>query len=73
MKPVNKKAVKDYYEKIKQPMDLETMTNKVKSRKYHSSHEFMVSWRGAAIFTTSKNTAAGFLAKSVKNREYDSR
>ena len=43
MKPVNKKAVKDYYEKIKHPMDLETMTNKVKSRKYHSSQEFMVS------------------------------
>ena len=42
MKPVNKKAVKDYYEKIKHPMDLETMTNKVKSRKYHSSQEFMV-------------------------------
>ena len=42
MKPVNKKAVKDYYEKIKHPMDLETMTIKVKSRKYHSSHSFLV-------------------------------
>ena len=32
MKPVNKKAVKDYYEVIKQPMDLETMTLKIKTR-----------------------------------------
>merc|ERR1712176_1213212 len=41
MKPVNKKQVKDYYEKIKEPMDLETMTNKLKSHKYHSREEFI--------------------------------
>jgi len=41
MKPVNKKAVKDYYEVIKQPMDLETMTLKIKTRKYHSREAFM--------------------------------
>lgn len=31
MKPVNKKNVKDYYEIIQQPMDLQTVAKKVKS------------------------------------------
>jgi len=41
MKPVNKKQVKDYYEKIKQPMDLETISRKISSHKYHSRQEFI--------------------------------
>jgi len=41
MKPVNKKQVKDYYEKIKQPMDLETISRKITSHKYHSREEFV--------------------------------
>merc|ERR1719367_1604266 len=41
MKPVNKKQVKDYYDKIKQPMDLETMSKKIVSHKYHSRQEFV--------------------------------
>merc|ERR1719431_257579 len=41
MKPVNKKQVKDYYERIKQPMDLETISRKVSSHKYHSRQEFL--------------------------------
>ena len=41
MKPVNKKQVKDYYEKIKQPMDLDTMSKKINSHKYHSRQEFV--------------------------------
>jgi len=49
---VNKKAVKDYYEKIKHPMDLETMTIKVKSRKYHSSHSFLADFE--MIYTNSR-------------------
>jgi len=40
MKPVNKKAVKDYYEIVKDPMDLETMSNKIKAKKYHSREQF---------------------------------
>lgn len=44
MKPVNKKAVKDYYEIVKQPMDLETMSENIKGRKYHSREQFAVSW-----------------------------
>ena len=43
MKPVNKKAVKDYYDIVKQPMDLETMTNKIRTRKYYSREAFLVS------------------------------
>ena len=41
MKPVNKKQVKDYYEKIKEPMDLETMSKKIASHKYHNKGEFV--------------------------------
>ena len=41
MKPVNKKQVKDYYEKIKQPMDLETISRKITSHKYHSRDDFV--------------------------------
>uniref|UniRef100_A0A1B6IXS7 Bromo domain-containing protein n=3 Tax=Homalodisca TaxID=139475 RepID=A0A1B6IXS7_9HEMI len=41
VKPVNKKLVKDYYNIVKYPMDLETVSNKVKSHKYHSRHEFL--------------------------------
>uniref|UniRef100_A0A1B6CHJ8 Bromo domain-containing protein n=2 Tax=Clastoptera arizonana TaxID=38151 RepID=A0A1B6CHJ8_9HEMI len=41
VKPVNKKMVKDYYNVVKYPMDLETITKKVKSHKYHSRHEFI--------------------------------
>lgn len=32
VKPVNKKAVKDYYDVVKHPMDLETIGNNVKGR-----------------------------------------
>ncbi|XP_031356543.1 transcription initiation factor TFIID subunit 1 isoform X2 [Photinus pyralis] len=42
LKPVNKKMVKDYYNIIKRPMDLETIVKKVSSHKYHSRHEFLV-------------------------------
>lgn len=41
VKPVNKKLVKDYYNIVKHPMDLETIAKKVKSHKYHSRQEFM--------------------------------
>ena len=34
-KPVNKKQLKHYYEKIKEPMDLETMGKKVQKHGYH--------------------------------------
>jgi len=39
-KPVNKKQLKHYYEKIKEPMDLETMGKKVQQHAYHSRSEF---------------------------------
>ena len=40
MKPVNKKQLKNYYERIKEPMDLETMAKKVSKHVYHSRAEF---------------------------------
>merc|ERR1719186_1624221 len=41
MRPVNKKNVKDYYEVIKTPIDLELISRKVTSHKYHSRAEFV--------------------------------
>ncbi len=40
-KPVNKKQMKHYYDRIKEPMDLETMSKKVGKHSYHSRHEFL--------------------------------
>ncbi|XP_046733883.1 transcription initiation factor TFIID subunit 1 [Diprion similis] len=42
LKPVNKKMVKDYYNVIKRPMDLESISKKVTAHKYHSRHEFLM-------------------------------
>ena len=41
LKPVNKKQVKDYYNKIKNPMDLEQIGKKVAAHKYHNRQEFL--------------------------------
>ncbi|RLU17198.1 hypothetical protein DMN91_011267 [Ooceraea biroi] len=41
MKPVSKKMVKDYYDIVKRPMDLETISKKVSAHKYHTRHEFL--------------------------------
>lgn len=40
-KPVNKKNVKNYYEIITKPIDLETMLANVKEHRYHSRQLFM--------------------------------
>jgi len=40
MKPVNKKLVKDYYEIIKKPMDLEAVAKKVKCKQCLFFHAF---------------------------------
>ncbi|XP_013199879.1 transcription initiation factor TFIID subunit 1 isoform X2 [Amyelois transitella] len=41
LKPVNKKQVKDYYNVIKKPIDMETMGKKIQAHKYHSRDEFL--------------------------------
>lgn len=41
LKPVSKKLVKDYYNVIKRPMDLETISKKIAAHKYHSRHDLM--------------------------------
>lgn len=41
LKPVNKKLVKDYYNVIKKPMDLDTISKKVAAHKYHNRYEFL--------------------------------
>lgn len=40
-KPVDRKKVKDYYQVIRRPMDLETILKKIKAQKYHSRVEFL--------------------------------
>jgi hypothetical protein len=39
--PVNHKAVSNYYEVIKRPMDLQTVREAVQQRKFHSREEFL--------------------------------
>ncbi|CAK1547222.1 unnamed protein product [Leptosia nina] len=41
LKPVNKKQVKDYYNVIKKPIDMETIGKKIQAHKYHSREEFL--------------------------------
>ncbi|XP_053594523.1 transcription initiation factor TFIID subunit 1 [Microplitis demolitor] len=41
LKPVNRKTVKDYYNVIKTPMDLETISKKIAANKYHSRNEYL--------------------------------
>ncbi|XP_050421868.1 transcription initiation factor TFIID subunit 1-like [Adelges cooleyi] len=41
MKPVNRKLIKDYYNVIKEPIDLETIASRVSSHKYHNRKEFL--------------------------------
>ena len=39
--PVNTKKVTDYLDKIKRPMDLQTIRDSVQKKKYHSREEFL--------------------------------
>ncbi|XP_030243753.1 transcription initiation factor TFIID subunit 1 isoform X6 [Drosophila navojoa] len=41
LKPVNKKAIKDYYTVIKKPMDLETISKNIENHVYHSRAEYL--------------------------------
>lgn len=40
-KPVNKAKYKDYYDKIKNPIDLETIKNKIITKKYKTREQFL--------------------------------
>ena len=39
--PVNTKKVPDYLDKIKRPMDLQTVRDNVQKKKYHSREDFL--------------------------------
>lgn len=41
LKPVNAKEVTDYYTKIKEPMDLQTMNEKLRAKKYKTLTDFV--------------------------------
>ncbi len=41
LKPVSRKNVKNYYETVKQPIDLEMIEKKVGKHQYHNRQEFL--------------------------------
>ncbi|MCJ1287821.1 Transcriptional activator spt7 [Xylographa opegraphella] len=53
---VNKRDAPDYYNKIKHPMDLSTMTKKLKAVQYKSKHEFIgdlnLIWQNCLTYNT---------------------
>lgn len=65
-KPVDRKRVKNYYERIKTPMDLEQITERVKKHSYHNREEFLADMR--LIYTNSCefNGADNTISKDAK-------
>jgi transcription initiation factor TFIID subunit 1 len=66
IKPVNKKLVKGYYDIIKNPMDLETMTKKVSAHRYHSRIDFLADIQLIASNSEKFNGADSKLTKEAK-------
>lgn len=66
LKPVNKKLVKGYYDIIKNPMDLETMTKKVTSDRYHSRADFLADIELIASNSEKFNGVDSKLTKDAK-------
>ncbi|QQP50590.1 Transcription initiation factor TFIID subunit, partial [Caligus rogercresseyi] len=67
VKPVNKKANKDYYDIVKNPMDLETISLKVTQNQYHSRTEFLADFELIAGNSLLYNgEASDFTAKAKR-------
>lgn len=66
IKPVNKKLVKGYYDIIRHPMDLETMTKKVASHRYHSRADFLADVELIASNSEKFNGCDSKLTKDAK-------
>uniref|UniRef100_A0A182MJD6 Transcription initiation factor TFIID subunit 1 n=1 Tax=Anopheles culicifacies TaxID=139723 RepID=A0A182MJD6_9DIPT len=66
LKPVNKRLVKDYYTIIRRPMDLEKVSKKVASHKYHSRADFLVDLQLIADNSEQYNGAEANFTKQAR-------
>ena len=71
--PVNAKKVKDYYNIITRPMDLQTIRKKVREKSYRSREEFMVDVRqmheNSRLYNGPNNVLTAIAAKMVQQAE----
>ncbi|KAI5116535.1 hypothetical protein M0805_009046 [Coniferiporia weirii] len=72
LKPVSKIDYPDYYEIIKEPMDLQTMLKKVKQKQYKSKAEFSddleLIWSNCFIYNTGDNHPLRMCAKRLQEK-----
>ncbi|XP_050067932.1 transcription initiation factor TFIID subunit 1 [Anopheles maculipalpis] len=66
LKPVNKRLVKDYYTIIRRPMDLEKVSKKVASHKYHSRADFLADLQLIADNSEQYNGAEANFTKQAR-------
>uniref|UniRef100_A0A182VQB5 Transcription initiation factor TFIID subunit 1 n=1 Tax=Anopheles minimus TaxID=112268 RepID=A0A182VQB5_9DIPT len=66
LKPVNKRLVKDYYTIIRRPMDLEKVSKKVASHKYHSRADFLADLQMIADNSEQYNGAEANFTKQAR-------
>ncbi|XP_053660820.1 transcription initiation factor TFIID subunit 1 [Anopheles marshallii] len=66
LKPVNKRLVKDYYTIIRRPMDLEKVSKKVASHKYHSRADFLIDLQLIADNSEQYNGAEANFTKQAR-------
>merc|ERR1719431_1062892 len=64
--PVSSKAVTNYYEVIKRPMDLQTIKNNVQNKKYHSREEFLGDMNQMVEISTAFNGETSILTINSK-------
>ncbi|XP_001845437.2 transcription initiation factor TFIID subunit 1 isoform X1 [Culex quinquefasciatus] len=67
LKPVNKRLVKDYYTIIRRPMDLEKVSKKVATHKYHSRVDFMLDMQLIADNCETYNGAEANFTKQARH------
>ncbi|KAH8110536.1 hypothetical protein DFH11DRAFT_1514277 [Phellopilus nigrolimitatus] len=74
LKPVSKIDYPDYYEIIKEPMDLQTMLKKVKQKQYKSKAEFSddleLIWSNCFIYNTGDNHPLRMCAKRLQEKAH---
>ncbi|THH03070.1 hypothetical protein EW145_g6557 [Phellinidium pouzarii] len=72
LKPVSKIDYPDYFEIIKEPMDLQTMLKKVKQKQYKSKAEFSddleLIWSNCFVYNTGDNHPLRMCAKRLQEK-----
>ncbi|KAJ9087131.1 Transcriptional activator spt7 [Entomophthora muscae] len=70
--PVQRKAVPDYYKKITNPMDLMTVSRKIKAHKYNTKHDFssdlFLIYSNCRAYNTAKGNEFIYHAKAMEER-----